>query len=80
MGFLGYGYCNNYLFGRYFPLGGILMFLLFAIVIGLFIFFIYKYSKKDIIKIDSPIDILKKKYVNNEISKEEYEQKKKDIL
>ena len=79
-----YSYANRFCdgffrFGR-FPGGGNLLFLLGLVLIG---FLVYLALRKRGISSgndsESPLELLQKKYVNGEISKEEYLEKK-DIL
>ena len=64
-------------------LGGILMGVFFLILLGLAIFFVFfAISKSKIFKgtaEDTPLEILKKRYAKGEITKEEFENMKKDL-
>lgn len=69
-----------FLRGRFFP-GGIIVMILFTILVILAIIFTVNYVKKtDKKEYESAFDILKKKYASGEITKEEYEEKKQNIL
>jgi len=64
--------------GSRFFSGGIIMMILFTILTILAIIFLVSYLKKgSSSKIDEALEILKKKYVNGEITKKEFEEKKK---
>jgi len=72
------GYMMNYGFGY----GGMFMWLIFLIVLGVAIYFIIQASKsKDVAGQvqDTPLDILKKRYAKGEITKEEFDRMKKDL-
>ena len=62
--------------------GGIFMILFWVLVIIGIVFLIKMVmgSTKEGGKSETALDILKKRYVNGEISKEEFKEKKKDIL
>jgi putative membrane protein len=75
----GWGHMMNYGFGYG---GGMSMWLLFLIVIGLLVYFIIQNHKTKSwtpTQNESPLDILKKRYAKGEITKEEYESMKKDL-
>jgi putative membrane protein len=60
--------------------GGIIMWLIFLIIIGVIIYFIINRDK--LVKREgdeTPLEILKKRYAKGEITKEEFEKLKKDI-
>ncbi len=62
--------------------GGLMMILWIALLAGL-IFWIIKATQKggnQLSQPESAIDILKKRYARGEISKEEFEERKKDLL
>ena len=67
---MGYGY------------GGGLMWLIVLVLVGVVIYFLLQASKSkgfgDSI-IETPLDILKKRYAKGEIDKEEFDRKKKDL-
>ncbi len=67
--FFGYGY------------GGMFMWIIFLIMVGLLIYFVVQTQKTKgpTIPGESPVDILKRRYAKGEITKEEYEKMKKDI-
>ena len=74
----GWGPMMHYGFGY----GGIFMWIIFLIVIGLLIYFIVQAQKtKDQTPTqnESPLDILKRRYAKGEITREEYEKMKKDL-
>jgi len=67
---MGYGY------------GGGLVWLIIVILAGVAIYFLLQISKSkgaDGSDIDTPLDILKKRYAKGEIDEEEFAQKKKDL-
>jgi uncharacterized membrane protein len=70
-----YGYGSYGMMG---PYGGIFMWLLFLIVLGVVVYFVVRLLKPAGTS-ESPLDILKKRYAGGEITKDEYEQKKKDL-
>jgi putative membrane protein len=62
--------------------GGMFMWIVFLIVIGLLIYFIVQGQKtkgQTPTRNESPVDILKKRYAKGEVTKEEYERIKKDL-
>jgi putative membrane protein len=73
----GWGPMMHYGFGY----GGMFMWIIFLIVIGLLIYFIVQgqKTKGQTPTNESPLDILKKRYAKGEITKEEYERVKKDL-
>jgi len=64
-----------------FGLGGALMWLLLIVLVGVVIYFIIRQlnTGKSETTGETPLEILKKRYAKGEISKEEYEQMKKDL-
>jgi putative membrane protein len=74
----GNGYMMNYGFGY----GGVFMWLIFLIVLGVAIYFIVQALKgKNVIggTQDTPLDILKRRYAKGEVTKEEFDRMKKDL-
>ena len=74
----GWGPMMHYGFGY----GGMFMWIIFLIVIGLLIYFIVQAKKTKgqmPLQSESPLDILKRRYAKGEIAKEEYERMKKDL-
>lgn len=68
-------YCNGFLgYGR-FNLGGMIMMILGIILAAGVIYFIWKGSSKT----ESPLDVLRKRFVNGEINEEEYRAKKETL-
>jgi putative membrane protein len=70
----GNGYMMNYGFGY----GGMFMWLIFLVVLGVAVYFIIQASKAKNV-VDPAQDILKKRYAKGEITKEEFERMKKDL-
>jgi putative membrane protein len=69
-------YCNGFPgYGR-FAFGGIGMIILGIILVAAVIYFIWKNSSS---KTESPLDLLQKRFVNGEISEEEYKSKKETL-
>jgi putative membrane protein len=67
---LGYGY------------GGIFMWLIVLVLVGVVIYYLLQISRSkgsDGSIIETPLDILKKRYAKGEIDKEEFDRKKKDL-
>ena len=65
-----------------FGYGGIFMWIIFLIVIGLLIYFIVQAQKTKghtPSQNESPLDTLKRRYAKGEIVREEYERMKKDL-
>ena len=65
-----------------FGYGGMFMWIIFLLVIGLLIYFIVQSQKtkgQRPTQNENPLDILKRRYANGEIQKEEYERMKKDL-
>ena len=54
--------------------------LFYVVIIFLVIYFINKISQKNERKNESALEILKKRYVNWEIDKDEFDEKKNDLL
>ena len=74
----GWGHMMHYGFGY----GGMFMWIIFLIVIGLLIYFFVQLQKtkgQTPTQNESHLDILKKRYAKGEIAKEEYERMKKDL-
>lgn len=62
--------------------GGLFMWIIFLIVIGLLIYFVVQARKtkgQPTTQGENHIDILKRRYAKGEITKEEYERMKKDL-
>jgi putative membrane protein len=65
-----------------FGYGGMFMWIIFVIVVGLLIYFIVQSQKtngRTTTPHESPLDILKRRYAKGEITSEEYEKMKKDL-
>ena len=81
------GYYSPMGYGRHmmdfgYGFGGVFMWILFLIVIGVLIYFIITgaKSKKAIgFSDETPLDILKKRYAKGEITKEEFDRIKNDL-
>lgn len=74
----GWGPMMHYGFGY----GGMFMWIIFLIVIGLLIYFISQTQKtkgQTPTQNVSPLDILKRRYAKGEVTKDEYEKMKKDL-
>lgn len=81
MNYWGYG-CDNLGLGI---LGGVFSLIFWILVVVIVIYFVRWLLRGDKIHIkgitkDSPLDILKERYVKGEIDKKEYEEKKKDLM
>ncbi|MBI4768403.1 MAG: SHOCT domain-containing protein [Deltaproteobacteria bacterium] len=78
MGGGGWNHMMNYGYGY----GGMFMWILFIIVIGVVVYFIIQSTKvktsSGTLK-ETPLDILKGRYAKGEIAKEEFERMKKDL-
>lgn len=76
---MGYG---DHMMG-YYGFGGILMWLIILVLVGIVVYFLIAYNKQSGFAgrgpTETPLDILKKRFARGEISKEEFEQLKKDI-
>ncbi len=74
-GMLGYGYGGGMMFF------GFIFMLLFWTAIILLIVWVYKQIKGPQVttQIETPLDILKKRYAKGDIDKKEFEEKKKDL-
>jgi putative membrane protein len=69
---MGWGHVN-------YGYGGFMMFIT-LIVIGIIIYFLVKYSKENYKEEkETPIEILKKRYAKGEITKEKFEEMKKEL-
>ncbi len=65
-----------------FGYGGMFMWIIFLIVIGLLIYFIVQVQKtkgQTRAQSESPLDVLKKRYAKGEINKEEFDRMKRDL-
>lgn len=65
-----------------FGYGGMFMWILFLILIGVVIYFIFQNTKSKNVKgqsSETPIDILKKRYAKGEITKEEFDRMKNEL-
>jgi putative membrane protein len=74
----GWGPMMHYGFGY----GGMFMWIIFLIVIGLLIYFIVQVQKtkgQTPTQTESPLDILKKRYAKGEINKEDFDRMKRDL-
>ena len=77
-----YSYANRFCDGFFsmggrFPMGGSILFILGIILIGAIVYFIVRKSGfSSHSGIESPLELLQKRYVNGEISREEYLEKK----
>jgi putative membrane protein len=74
----GWGLMMHYGFGY----GGMFMWIIFLIVIGLLIYFIVQAQKTKghmPTQNESPMDILKKRYAKGEINKEDFDRMKRDL-
>jgi putative membrane protein len=65
--------------------GGGLMMILWIVLLGALIYWIVRAAQRNgsgnqLTQPESAIDILKKRYARGEISKEEFEERKKDLL
>jgi putative membrane protein len=62
--------------------GGGFMWIIVLVLVGVVIYFLFQVSKSkgfDGSIIETPLDILKKRYAKGEIDKEEFDRKKKDL-
>ena len=62
--------------------GGIFMWLLIILVVAVVLYFVFARSRSDSFppsRQETPLDILKKRYAKGEITREEFEQLKKDL-
>lgn len=71
------------MWGDHWMFGGFMWLFWIAVLVGLF--FLIKWAVQqgrsgDQKRDESPLEILKKRYARGEIDKEEFEQKKKDLL
>ena len=65
-----------------FGYGGMFMWLIFLIVLGVVVYFIIQTSKSKNVSgqiQETPLDILKKRYAKGEINKDEFDRMKKDL-
>ena len=74
----GWGLMMHYGFGY----GGMYMWIIFLVVIGLLIYFFVQAQKtkgQTPTQNESPLDILKRRYAKGEIAKEDFERMKRDL-
>lgn len=65
-----------------FGYGGIIMWIIFLIIIGLVVYLILRntgFKGFEISDRETPLDILKRRYAQGEITKEEFDNMKKDL-
>jgi putative membrane protein len=75
-----YGYGPYGQWGMMGPYGGIFMWILFLVILALVVYLVVRWSKPSGAGTgETPLDILKKRYAKGEITKDEFEQKKKDL-
>jgi putative membrane protein len=67
-----------YGYGPYGMMGGFFMWILFLLLLGLVVYFVVRLAKPAGTG-ETPLDILKKRYAKGEITKEDFEEKKKDL-
>jgi putative membrane protein len=72
-------WCNLDQVSGWMIFGGIWSLLVFILIILLIIWAVNKYSGKDTKDRISPLDIARERYAKGEISREEFEQIKKDL-
>jgi putative membrane protein len=72
---------GNYGCGLGYGYGGMFMWILFLIVLGVVIYFIIQTAKKNATgqTQETPLDILKKRYAQGEITKKEFDRMKKEL-
>ncbi|HPI57027.1 MAG TPA: SHOCT domain-containing protein [Syntrophales bacterium] len=65
----------------YYGHGGVFMWLLFLVLVAVVIFLVVRTSKLSgpAPPVETPLDILKKRYAKGEITKEEYDRMKKEL-
>jgi putative membrane protein len=81
MGFNSLLYCGYFFGRRGFIFGGIIMWIFFITLVGISIFIAVSFYKKNKSTVsETPLDILNKRYISGEISKEEYNKIKKEIM
>ncbi len=75
-----YGYGPYGQWGMMGTYGGIYMWILFLIILAFVVYLVVRWTKPAGAGTgESPLDILKKRYARGEITKDEFEQKKKDL-
>lgn len=78
----GYGFMMDWNHMMNFGWGGIFMWIVFLIIVVVIVYLLVQSNKPrsyDSSFIESPIDILKKRYAKGEITKEEFEKMRKDL-
>jgi len=76
------GYMGNYGHMMDFWHGGIFMWLFFLIIVGALVYLIYKASQSQsphVTSHEEPFNILKRRYAAGEITKEQFDQMKKEL-
>jgi len=61
-------------------MGGGFMMLFWIALLGVVVYLIVRQGQRNAPQADSALDILKRRYARGEISKSEFEERKKDIL
>jgi len=63
--------------------GGLFMWLILIVIVGIVLYFVFNQSKRTGNQIgpkrETPMEILKRRYAKGEITKEEFDELKKDI-
>jgi putative membrane protein len=59
--------------------GGMFMWLILLVLIGVVVYFVFQSSKSKSSATERPLDVLKKRYARGEITKEQFDQMKKDL-
>jgi len=81
MGFGSLLYCGYYISKGNFWMGGIIMWIFFVLVIGAgILLFVSLYKKNNVVKSESPLDVLKKRYASGEIDKKEFDKIKNYLV
>ncbi|MFH1283810.1 MAG: SHOCT domain-containing protein [bacterium] len=77
-----YGHMGGWGHMMNFGYGGMFMWLLFLIAVGVIIYLVFQSTKTknlDVASREAPLDIAKRRYAKGEITQEEFERIKKDL-